>query len=137
MSCTLFSPDNVPVCRDSDIFLKIPEREERTCFQVCISNPFPNCEKIAPRQQKKTAAFLDVLRRDENVQKVTVFGSSVTEQSHIGSDLDLYVVLNQDRRILLPAFNFPFDLWTNFSVDENMYREIQKKGVVVYERDVS
>ena len=28
-----------------------------------------------------------------------------------------------------------YDLWTNYTVDENMKKEIFKKGVVVYERE--
>lgn len=32
------------------------------------------------------------------------------------------------------GFQFVYDLWTNYTVDERLYREIENKGVLVYEQ---
>lgn len=52
-----------------------------------------------------------------------------------GSDVDFYVEVKEDKRIITDYLDFLYDLWTNYTVDENMKKEIFKKGVVVYERE--
>ena len=75
------------------------------------------------------------LKNNDNVIKIIVFGSSVTSKCHAGSDVDFYVEVKEDKRIITDYLDFLYDLWTNYTVDENMKKEIFKKGVVVYERE--
>ena len=50
------------------------------------------------------------------------------------SDIDLYVELKKDKKVINRYFDFVFDLWTNFTADERLKKEIKKKGVVIYEQ---
>ena len=103
-------------------------------FKVCIKDEFLNCDKIFPIQQRKVAEILDNIKNNKNVVKVIVFGSSVTYQCHQGSDVDIYFELQENVNPLIKSYNFDYDYWDNFSVDERLYLEIMKKGVIVYER---
>ena len=63
-------------------------------WKVFISDPFLNCDKIHPIQQKKVKALLDNLDMT-HVLKVEIFGSSITTSCHTGSDVDVYITLDQ------------------------------------------
>lgn len=106
----------------------------KTEFKVCIDNPFPNCKKIYPIQQRKVKQLYDILSQNDNVTKIIVFGSSVTQSCHIGSDVDIYCEIKKYIYPINCALDFPFDLWTNFTVDERLKSEIDKKGVIIYEK---
>lgn len=56
---------------------------------------------------------------------------------HLGHFLVTSVMLDSDVFLkgILFYLDFLYDLWTNYTVDENMKKEIFKKGVVVYERE--
>ena len=102
-------------------------------YKVVVKEPFENCELIYPIQQRKVKELVDFLKENENVCSVIIFGSSVTDRCHIDSDVDIYVTLKRQEKIHR-YFNFVFDLWTNFTADEYLKKEIYKKGVVVYQR---
>ena len=86
-------------------------------YKVTIKEPFLNCDRIYPIQQKKVKEMLDYFNGNDNVRTVIVFGSSVTDRCHVGSDLDIYVSLKEDKKLIDKYFPFDFDLWTNFSAD--------------------
>lgn len=105
-------------------------------WKICIEEPFMNCEKIYPIQQKKVKQLLDIIAKNEYVNKIIIFGSSVTDRCHIGSDIDIYVELDKEVKGLIDdAVYFVYDLWTNFMVDNRLLNEIERKGVIVYDRD--
>ena len=103
-------------------------------YKVTIKEPFLNCERIYPVQQKKVKEMLDYFAGNDNIESVTVFGSSVTDRCHVGSDLDIYVCIKEEKKLIDKYFPFAFDLWTNFSADDRLKKEIEKTGVVVYEK---
>ena len=107
---------------------------ERNRWEVCINRPFLNCERIYPIQQQKVRELIDDFSRNRAVEKILIFGSSVTQRCHIGSDVDVYVELSAENDLVTDSHNFVFDLWTNFMVDERLQKEIFEKGVPVYER---
>jgi predicted nucleotidyltransferase len=97
-----------------------------------------NCDKIHPLQQKKVQQLYDELLKNETVQEITIFGSSVTERCHSGSDVDIYVTLEKNEKNLITVYMpFLFDLWTNYTVDERLLSEIKKTGVKIYERNIT
>ena len=106
-------------------------------FKICIDKPFINCERIYPIQQNKVKQLIDCIKDNDNVNKVIIFGSSVTSKCHIGSDVDVYMELkeNKHQSPINKYLPFEFDYWNNFLVDERLKNEIIKKGVVVYERN--
>ena len=112
--------------------------DQKKEWRVCIQDPFENCEKIYPIQQKKVKQMINNIKEDSNVEKIVVFGSSVQDTCHMGSDVDFYIVLKQDQKITFKeTLSFMYDIWTNYTVDSRMYEEITKKGVTVYERDIA
>ena len=124
--------------RTTPLFLKRTMVNQKKEWRVCIQDPFENCEKIYPIQQKKVKQMINNIKEDANVEKIVVFGSSVQDTCHMGSDVDFYIVLKQDRKILFKeTLSFIYDIWTNYTVDSHMYEEIKKKGVTVYERNIA
>lgn len=102
-----------------------------------VSKPFQNASRIFPTKQRAVCAMVEKCRRDSNVKKLTIFGSSVTSACHPWSDIDAYFEISE------PVRNLPFtmengdswDRWSNFTVDKQLLEEIRAKGVVVYERN--
>ena len=104
-------------------------------WKIVVKDTFKNCEYIYPIQQKKVLQIIEYLKNNKYVNKIIIFGSSVTEKCTINSDVDIYVELTKNMNIFKDKyFNFIYDLWTNFQVDEKLYKEIKEKGVVVYEK---
>lgn len=107
----------------------IPEKKR---WKVCIDEPFKNCERIYPIQQRKVRELLDDLTQDPAVKRVVIFGSSVTQRCHQGSDVDVYVEMSNDHNPVQKYHDFLYDLWTNYMADKRLKAEIEKQGVVVY-----
>ena len=103
-------------------------------FKVCRKKRFKNIEHIHPIQQERIEKIIDSLKEYDSVQKVVVFGSSITHKCTYESDIDLYVELSKEEHIKSYSVDCPVDFWTNFTVAPEMLKEIQSKGVVVYAR---
>lgn len=104
-------------------------------YKICIPDPFPNCEKVFPVQQRKVRELIDRYSVIPQVQRIILFGSSVTTHCNMWSDVDLYVDLSEDVRLLKRGFDFDCDLWTTYTADENLKKEILRTGVIVYEKE--
>ena len=106
---------------------------EQDYFGIGCSEAFAEDEA-----KKKLKQMINNIKEDSNVEKIVVFGSSVQDTCHMGSDVDFYIVLKQDQKITFKeTLSFMYDIWTNYTVDSRMYEEITKKGVTVYERDIA
>jgi len=92
-----------------------------------------NCEKIYPLQQKSIQKIVDSLKDNNNIKKIIIFGSSVTTKCHINSDIDIYLELKENKKINFPFVERAYDYWNNFTVNDLLMKEIQDKGVIVYE----
>jgi predicted nucleotidyltransferase len=100
--------------------------------------------------EAELARYLDVLRLDEALDRVIVFGSLVSEELHAGSDIDLVVVtktnlpfwkrLHDLRRRLQPRVAtdllvYTPDEFAGLCRERPFVRdEIAAKGRVIYER---
>lgn len=114
------------------------ELKSMQTWKICIDEPFMNCEFVYPIQQRKVRALIDELRQNDNVLLIVIFGSSVSDRCHIDSDVDLYVRLQHDQKNLITScFDFAYDLWTNFNIDDRLRLEITKGGVAVYEQNAA
>lgn len=91
-------------------------------------------QKIHPLQRKKVEHLLSLLLPDEDINTIIIFGSSITNRCHRDSDVDIYVDVEREKKLIHEYIPFKFDLWTNFLVDERLLNEIKKKGLVIYER---
>lgn len=100
-----------------------------------FSEPFMNAAKIFPTQQKDVHTIIERCKQDNNILRLIVFGSSITSACNPWSDIDIYADMIEDKNFpSLGVYEVPVDKWTNFTVDEDLYREI-KQGVTVYVRD--
>lgn len=97
---------------------------------------FLNPNSIYPAAQRRVEKVIDSIRDNPNVLKIYVFGSSLTRQWTIYSDLDFYLVLKENqKKILQKPLTFDYDMLTNFNVDKDfLEKQILNKGELVYER---
>ena len=72
--------------RTTPLFFKRTMVNQKKEWRVCIQDPFENCEKIYPIQQKIVKQMINNIKEDANVEKIVVFGSSVQDTCHMGSD---------------------------------------------------
>ncbi len=101
-----------------------------------VSEPFKNAQYIFPTKQRDVFHMIGQCKKDPNVKKAVIFGSSVTASCNPWSDVDVYFELNEDTGklpVCAPAKS-AFDKWSNFSVSKELLEEINEKGVTVYER---
>lgn len=105
-------------------------------WKVCVGadHTFKNVELIFPTQQADVSKIIAAFSKIKEVEKIIVFGSSVTAACNPWSDIDLFVQTVREIRLKKPRLEVPIDLWTNFDVDENLLEEINETGVIVYER---
>lgn len=105
-------------------------------WKVCVPG-FQNAENIFPTQQRDVLKIVTVAMSDKNIERVTIFGSSVTLACNPWSDIDAYFDILEDKPLPFFGLENSLDAWTNFSVDKDLKAEIIKTGVVVYERDAT
>lgn len=117
--------------RDSN--LRYLYKKHNKTFNVCIKKQFLNVDKIYPIQQAKVKEIIEDIVSSNKVLKIIIFGSSVNDTCHIGSDIDIYVETKQANIKLKKAYNYKIDLWTTRTVDKRLLKEIISKGVTVYE----
>ena len=107
-------------------------------WNVCIKDPFINCRYVYPLQQPKVRAMIDaILSVDENVDRIILFGSSVTSRCTIRSDIDILAETPNEFVPINKYLPFVYDLFTPQTISEDFKKEIYKTGVVVYDRQDS
>lgn len=108
----------------------------RQSWKCITEEHFDNQQYVFPTQQADVLRLVQGAKKDKNVRRIIVFGSSVTAQCNPWSDIDVYFEEEDD----IPHFSFKcleasVDFWTNFTVDELLLAEIKEKGACVYSRD--
>ena len=101
-----------------------------------VAKLFLNINKIFPTQQEAVAEMIEVCKKIPNIRKIIIFGSSVTPRCTPESDIDIYfeTAKEMNKWPSIGSHTVVFDKWDNFTVDKNLYDEIMKTGVLVYER---
>lgn len=102
-----------------------------------FTKPYLNASRIFPTRQRYIAEMIDACYEDKNIIKAIVFGSSITSACNPWSDIDIYFEQEVESDVLpsIHSDEVVFDKWTNFTCDEKLKAEIEKKGVVFYRRD--
>jgi len=103
-------------------------------FKRVIKGNYKNIERVNPIQQQRLFDLIESLKSFKVVNKVIVFGSSITHKCHEDSDIDIYVELDENVNVKAYNVDCPVDYWNNFTVTEEMKKEIMSKGVIVYDR---
>jgi len=97
---------------------------------------FPDANRIHPIMQKRVDTLIRILSRDNNIRKVVLFGSSLEFRCDSSSDIDLYIEkFDKDKKMEnLPDLGCEVDVITNLSPESGLYQEIDKTGLLLFER---
>lgn len=92
--------------------------------------------RIHPLMQKRVERLLDALKKDTNVVRVVLFGSSLEFRCSSQSDIDLYIEKKDPEKKLpaLPDLDWEVDIVTNLATDSRLYQEIDRTGLLLFER---
>ena len=99
---------------------------------------FMNAEYIHPLKQELVQELQRDFREDGNIKAVIVFGSSVEFRCNSYSDLDLCIErYDTEKNFHYQAGSFEdvVDVLYADRTGERLRREIEEKGIVVYDRE--
>ena len=105
-------------------------------FEIMDGINFKFSNHVHPLMQKRVQNLLQNLSNDMNVKKIVLFGSSLEFRCNSNSDIDLYVE-KEDVEVPLSAnldIDCEVDIVTNLDKDSNLYKEIMRKGLLLFER---
>ena len=108
-------------------------------FPVVDNINFPNLNRIHPLMQRNVAKLYNELKSDENIERVILYGSALDFRCNSNSDIDLYIEkYNTDLKVKsLPDLEFEIDIIFNLDKSSRLYKEIDKMGLTLFEREKS
>lgn len=94
-----------------------------------------NIERIHPYQQEAISKMVDLCKKDPNIKKAIIFGSSVRDDCRPDSDIDIYYEFI-GKKTPWPSLGSMavWDKWDNYTVNRQLDYEIIRTGVTVYEK---
>lgn len=99
---------------------------------------FLHAEYVHPLKQELVQEFQQDFKNDENVKAAIVFGSGVEFRCNSHSDLDLCIERYEPDKVFhyeAAAGGEPVDLLYADRVGGRLRKEIEEKGIVVYDRE--
>ena len=105
-------------------------------FPVMEGVTFPNANRVHPLMQRRVEKLLRSVPKDKNVCRLVLFGSALEFRCGSSSDLDLYVEkYDKDKKLeYFPELDCEVDIVTNLPADSRLYREIDRTGLLLFER---
>lgn len=105
-------------------------------FPVMDGISFQEANRVHPLMQGRVEKLLHVLSGDANFRRVVLFGSSLEFWCSSSSDIDLYVEKYDSEKKLeyFPDLDCEVDIVTNLSSQNRLYQEIERTGLVLFER---
>lgn len=79
---------------------------------------------------------MHTMRKDCNIRRIVLYGSSLEFRCSSNSDIDLYIEKDDKNKKLegFPELDCEVDIITNLAEDFRLYQEIDKKGLLLFER---
>lgn len=110
--------------------------EDKYIFDNYSGCNYRNVDRIHPLKQKEVGEIISCLSQDENVLYIVIFGSSADFSCNSRSDIDVYVQLKDKEKPLLKKPDIRSEVDYIYNLDENnrLFIEIERTGVLVYER---
>ena len=110
--------------------------EEMWDFPVMEGVDFPNANRVHPLMQRRVEKLIRHLRQDENIKRAALIGSSLEFRCSSYSDIDLYLEKHEKGKKLepLPEVGCEVDIITDLPPESVLYREIDAKGLLLFER---
>ena len=105
-------------------------------FPVKEGASFQNANRVHPLMQARVEKLIHHLLGDKNVKRAVLFGSSLEFRCSSGSDIDLYIEKYDAEKKLeyVPELDCETDIITNLQPGSRLYREIEQKGLLLFER---
>lgn len=114
-------------------------------FPVIVKNDNYECNRIHPLKQAKVNELYKIMKENEIIEKIIIFGSSVNIRCNIKSDLDIAIKLKSNQftkenqntisEEIQEHLDYGCDIiWLN-QIDKTskLYSNIINKGVTIYE----
>lgn len=75
-------------------------------------------------------------RKDQNIHRVILFGSSLEFRCNSTSDIDLYIEkYDSDKKLsCFPELDCEVDIITNLKPDNKLHQDIETTGLLLFER---
>ncbi len=105
-------------------------------FPVKEGVSFGNANRVHPLMQTRVDKLIQILSKDKNVRRIVLYGSSLEFRCNSNSDIDLYIEKDDKDKKLerIPDLDCEVDIITNLSVESRLYQEIDRKGLLLFER---
>lgn len=105
-------------------------------FEVMDGVDFPNSNRVHPLMQKRVQKLLEILKKDNNIVKIVLFGSALEFRCSSYSDIDVYIEKKDRSQSLLeePIMDCEIDIVANLDKSSKLYQEIEKKGLLLLDR---
>lgn len=105
-------------------------------FPVMEGVDFPDANRIHPIMQSRVETLIHEFRKDQNIRRVILFGSSLEFRCSSASDIDIYIEKEDPGKKLayLPELGCEVDIITNLPSDNKLYQKIEQTGLLLFER---
>mgnify|MGYP002621796224 FL=1 len=110
-------------------------------FPCVVVSDCRNIRHIYPLKQNQVARIYDIVRKNDIVHRVIIFGSSITGKCHIDSDLDICIDANVTDGMKIYELQKQIGEICDWNCDILMYSnlgstlkdKVDQEGVVIYE----
>lgn len=105
-------------------------------FPVMEGIAFENVNRIHPLMQGRVEKLIQTFKKDRNIRRLILYGSSLEFRCCSASDIDLYIEKYDPEKKLayLPELDCEVDIITNLKPDNKLYQEIERTGLLLFER---
>ncbi|MCM1092071.1 MAG: nucleotidyltransferase domain-containing protein [Butyrivibrio sp.] len=105
-------------------------------FPVLEGVSFQNANRVHPLMQTRVERLIRELKKDQNIRKLVLYGSSLEFRCSSFSDIDIYIEKYDPEKKLeaLPEMDCEIDIITNLKPDNRLYRQIENTGLLLFER---
>lgn len=105
-------------------------------FPVLEGVSFQNANRVHPLMQTRVERLIRELKKDQNIRKLVLYGSSLEFRCSSFSDIDIYIEKYDPEKKLeaLPEMDCEIDIITNLKPDNRLYQQIENTGLLLFER---
>lgn len=111
--------------------------DEMWDFNLVVNSNLKDINRIHPLKQRDVTALVNELQKDDNINRIIIFGSALDMRCNWYSDLDVYVeTRDKEKRVCLPYDDLEGEIDLVRDIDHNskLYKEIDKTGLLIWER---
>ena len=111
-------------------------------FPIVTQTDCKNIYRVYPLKQRSVAKIYEIAKNYPMIRKIYIFGSSVTNKCHVGSDLDICIDITAKDGLMEyklyeeigNASDWNCDILMYHHIGEKLKRQIEKEGVIIYEQ---